>query len=351
MRSVTFQSVLNGAAAKLGMDPLRDLNPARAASLTEYVNERVKEAWKFEFWPEWTVTEQRYYRDVYDAAKAVVSADERVFLADGCYYQALRLQTPAAQPPAILTGATYVENSAFWARSQASYAGPDWATGLNLAVGDKVRNPADARFYQCIVAHTTGAVFDGTKFGVLTPFDRYVAYEQTGQTKMDEVKAVTRRDPRVWPGRPCGVAFAPSADGIQILDHSAPGVVWVTFRLRPPQFTSVLYSAAGNVALNDLRYWPSGSGGTGEVYQALQAQTPAALNPATAAYWSKVSFPDILANFVKRAVFADALSDQKQQDRKTNELETAYDELAEASDRALSAQGQFERAAVQTYGG
>lgn len=342
--------MLNGAAAKLGMDPLRDLNPARAASLTEYINERVKEAWKFEFWPEWTVTEQRYYREIYDATKAVVATNERVFLADGCYYQALQLQTPAAQVPATSAGGAYVENSAWWARSQASYAGPDWSTGLNLVVGDKVRNPSDARFYQCIVPHTTGANFDGTKFGVLTPFDRYIAYEQTGQTKMDEVQAVNRRDPRVWPGREFPVPFAPSADGIQIRDHTAPGVVWVTFRLRAPQFTSVLYSAVGNVAVNDLRYWPAASGGTGEVYSAVQAQTPAAQNPANAVFWSRVSFPDILANFVKRAVFADALSDQKQQDRKTNELETAYDELAEASDRALSAQGVFARAAVQTYG-
>jgi hypothetical protein len=351
MRTVTFQSVLNGTAAKLGMDPLRDLNPARAASLTEYANLRLVEGWKFEFWPEWTVSEQRWYRDVYAATANVVAADQRLFLADGNYYQALQAQAPAAQAPATLTGGVYVENSAWWAQLQSSYAGADWATGTVFAVGNQTRNPADNRFYQCVTAHTAGVNFDATKFGVLTPFDRYVAYEQTGQTPMDEVKLVSRRDPRVWPDRYHPVAFAPSADGIQILDPTAPGVVWVTFRLRPPQFTSTLYSAGGNVAVNELRYWPSASGGTGEVYQALQAQTPAAQPPSNAAYWARVSFPAILANFVKRAAFADALSDQKQQDRKTNELETALDELVDASDRALAGQGQFDRATVQTYGG
>ena len=74
VRTETFQSVLNGVAAKLGMDPLRDLNAARAASLTEYINIRVKEAWKFEFWPEWTPVEQRYYRDVFSASGNVAAA-------------------------------------------------------------------------------------------------------------------------------------------------------------------------------------------------------------------------------------------------------------------------------------
>lgn len=349
MRTETFQSVLNGVAAKLGMDPARDLNPARAASLCEYINLRVKEAWKFEFWPEWTVTEQRYYRDVYDATKNVAAGDERVFLPDGNYYQALQAQAPAAQAPALLNS-IYVENSAYWARSENGYSGPDWAAAVNQAVGDKVRNPADNRFYQCTTAHVTGANFDATKYGVLTPFNRYVGYEQTGQTKIGETKSVSRRNPDVWPQKPGLIPFKPSANGVQITDFTAPNLVFVKFRLRPPVFTTVLYSAGGNVALGDSRYWPMGAGGTGECYTALQAQTPAVQNPNNAAFWSKISFPEIITNFVKRAVFADSLSDQKQQDRKTVELEEAYSELSEASDRELSAQGQFDTAAVHTYG-
>lgn len=347
---MTFQSVLQGVAAKLGMDPLRDLNAARAAALTEYLNTRLGEGWKFEFWPEWTVSEPRYYRDGYSAALNVAVTDERVFLADGNYYQALVAQAPAAQAPATLNGSVYVENSAYWALSARTYAGLDWATGRVLAVGDKVRNPADARYYQCIAAHTAGATFDGTKFGILTPFQKYVAYEQTGQTAIDEVQGVSRNDPRVWPRRPGNLLFAPNANGIELLDPNAPAQVWVTFRLRPPEFTSVLYSSTGNVAVGDLRYWPTRNGGTGECYRARLAQTPAALPPSNATNWERVSFPAILSDFVKRAAFADALSDQKQQDRKTNELATALEELQDASDRALASQGQFERAAVQTYG-
>lgn len=351
MRTETFQSVLNGAAAKLGMDPLRDLNPARAASLTEYINLRVKEAWKFEFWPEWTPTEQRWYRDVYDGSKNVAAGDERLFMSDSNYYQALQAQAPAVQPPALPSGATYVENSAYWARCAASYAAADWFTGTVFVIGQQTRNPANGRFYQCTVAHVAGANFDATKFGVLTPFDKYVAYEQTGQTKLGEIKMVSRRDPRVFPGRAWPIAFGKTSLGVQMLDRTAPNLVWVTFRLRPPQFTTTLYSAGGNVALNETRYWPTGSGGTGECYQALQAQTPAVQPPSTAAFWVKIDFPEILTNFVKRAVFADSLSDQKQQDRKAVELAEALDELEEASDRELAGQGQYERAAVQTYGG
>lgn len=59
MRTVTFQSVLHGAARMLGMDPARDLTFPQAATLTEYIQTRFDEAVGFEFWPELMATEER----------------------------------------------------------------------------------------------------------------------------------------------------------------------------------------------------------------------------------------------------------------------------------------------------
>jgi len=346
MRTVTFKQVLNGISQKLGMDPTRDLNAARAASLTEYVNLRVAEGWKFDFFPEWTVVEQRYFRDAYSAAENVVAADQKFFIGSGLYYQALRAQSPAAQAPATLTDGEWEENSAYWAVLASSYDAEDWETGTVFAVGDQTREPLTGLFYQCHTAHTAGGTFDSTKFGVLTAFDRYVAYEQTSKTKIGTVKQVSRRNPRIFPSTLGKVTFAPSANGVQITDPTAPNIVWVEFRLRPPVFDRTLYSASANVAVNDIRYYPT----TGECYKALQAQSPATQAPTVAAYWVKVDFPEILEDFVKRAVFCDALTDQKQQSRKLAEIEDARDRLADLADEELAAQGQFDRAAVETYG-
>lgn len=348
MRTVTFQSVLYGVATAHGMDPARDLNPARTASFAEYINQRVLEGWKWEFWPEWTVSEQRAFRASYDATEPVAATDERFLPGAQNYYQALQAST--GQAPATLTGTLWVENSAYWAICAQSYSGNDWATGTVFTVGLQVRNPDDNRFYQCHTAHTAGATFDATKFGLLTPFDKYVAYEQTTAagvrlTPIDEVKQVCKRNPRVFPANPFPIAFRPSDAGIQFM-ADAPAQVWIEFRKRPPVFTSTRHSLTTTYALDDLAY----SSTTGECYKSLQA---ANVNHAVtdAAWWERVQFPAVLASFVKRCASADALNDQKQTSRKKDKLDEAYAELQDAADRALAGQGQFQTATVVAYGG
>lgn len=351
MRTVPFQSVLNSVARQLGLDPSRDLNTQQSAKLTDYANDRLKEGWRWDFWPEWTVSQQRFYRDVYDASRTVSAGDERYFIASQAYYQALQAQSPAAQAPATLVGSTWTENSAWWAVCASSYTASDWATGVNYVVGNQVRNGADGEYYQCITAHTSGGVFDSTKFGRLKAFDRYVAYEQVQQgvslTPIDEVAGVSKKNPRVWRSSPGWLDFTPSDNGIQVgrgWQSTPPNVVWVTFRLRPPEFNSTLWSASATYAAGDVRYYPT----TGECYKAIQAGTNHL--PTDAAFWQKIDFPAAIASYVKRAVFADGLKDQKQTDRAAAELIEAQNELADACDRALAQQGQFERASVQTYG-
>jgi hypothetical protein len=79
MRTESFQSILNGVAKRLGMVPSRDLTPSTAEKLTEYVNDRLKEGWKFDFWPEWTVAEKRYLRETYSAANSRGRGGREIF--------------------------------------------------------------------------------------------------------------------------------------------------------------------------------------------------------------------------------------------------------------------------------
>lgn len=381
MRTVTFQSVLNGITQLLGMVPSRDLNPNRAAALVEYINQRMVEAWRWDFWPEWTVAEQRYYRPLYDATQTVTAGSvgsgnivtggtEVYFPASGQYYQALQNQAPAAQAPAILTNNVWAENSAWWALSRQSYAsglvtGTLWQNGQTswsptmtpnpatmwtpntaYVVGQQVTNPNDGNGYQCIAAHTSGASFDATKFGVLFPFNKYVGYEQTqgstALTPIDEVKGVWRRNPRVFTNNPGPLGWSPSDAGVQV-EWKAPNMVWVEFRLRPPVFTASIWSSTTAYAAGALVYAPATSG---ECYVALAATTGAepSANPAL---WKRQVMPAVTASYVKRAAFADALKDQKQTDRAAEELQEAQQEIMDAWDRL---QGVADQAAVVAYG-
>jgi len=352
MRTVTFKSVIDGICRGLAYDPARDLNASRFASFVEYVNQRIIEGWKFAFWPELTPCEQRWYRAFYSPTEAVtggsatVAGTERFYFPTGQYYQALQAST-GQLPATTADGVTYVENSAYWAASAATYSGPLWVPGLALTVGMQVQNPNDGRMYQAIVNHTAGATFDATKFGILTPLDKYVAYDQTGLTAISEARQPAhRRNPKVYTNNPGPVTFVPSDKGLQF-DWRAPASVWLEYRTVPPQFTSTIRSDTATYASGVTVYDTA----TQDCWSSVAAINAGESPTTTPAKWSKVQFPALLASFVKRAALSDAIKDQKQTSRAADELEAALEELQDTHDRILEAQGQFETAAVVAYGG
>lgn len=90
MRRVSFQSVLHGAARLAGLEPARDLREPLLSTLLEHINQRVGEGWRWDFWPEWTLTESRtrlgaeatgYYFPLEEAGKTTIETvkGERVF--------------------------------------------------------------------------------------------------------------------------------------------------------------------------------------------------------------------------------------------------------------------------------
>ena len=351
MRTETFQSVLQAVTRALGYDPARDLSPARAATFCGYINQRIKEGWKWDFWPELMVTEARLYRPPWLSTEAVTAGTERFYYPAGNYYQALTASTN--QPPALVQAdGSYVENSAYWAASSATYTGPWWQTGMAFNVGDKAQNPNDGQVYQCISAHTAGATFDATKFGVLTPFDKYVAFDQvlangTKLTPIDEVAGAYRRNPKVFTNNPAPLPKVISDKGVQF-DWRAPVTVWLNYRLRPSVFTTALFSSTTAYAAGVTIYDASG---TGNCWISATATTAGDTPTSAPSKWTLVPMPAFLTSFIIRAVMSDALRDQKQTDRADDELNNAYAELQDLQDRVLAAQGQYDTASAVVYGG
>ena len=356
MRTVTYQSVLWGAARLLGLDPVRDLNPQMASRLTEYINRAVAKGWRFEQWPEWTLTQQRYFRPAYDptvnyTGPAAGAPVEVYFIAADKYYQALQPsqgQLPAAPDP---TGCAWTENSAYWAESKPRYCGATWQPNTDYGVGTasglpfQVKNPNDGNYYQCIAPHMSGPAFDPTKWGLLTPFARYVSYNQPGQTAIWEAPAVCafRRDPRVFVGNPWAIKTWRDDAGIKF-PPECPNTVWLQFWTAPPQFVSTPWSSTTAYAAGVTIYDPT----TGDCWTSATTTTAGQSPSSTPAAWTRISFPFVLAAYVKRMAMADVLRDQKQTDRAQAEQLAAEDELQDEADKALVGQGQTETATVET---
>ena len=85
MRTVTFQSVLDGAASRIGLDPTQTIQPSTASALTEYINTRTRFAWEAYKWPELSAIEKRQFRPTFDAAATYATGAEVFYL--GSYYR------------------------------------------------------------------------------------------------------------------------------------------------------------------------------------------------------------------------------------------------------------------------
>lgn len=350
MRRVSFHSVLHGVARLLGMDPARDLSGPWAIRLTAYINRALIKGWRFEQWPEWTITEQRQFRPSYAAGQFITAGDEMYFAATRTYYQALQDQTSATQAPALQdpVSLSWTENSAWWAQSEPRYRASDWAPGTQFTVGNdgsglpwQCRNPLDGQFYQCISAHTSGPAFDPTKWAVLKSFAKYVADDQDGATPIWETPTICafKRDPRVFVHNPFPIRTTRNDIGL-VFDGNAPPLVWIKFWPPPPQFTVSAWNANTAYDQDQLAYY------NGETYRSLIGNNTGQ-TPGTSA-WALVAFPLVLSEYCTRMALADALREQKQTDRAMAEQANAELALQDEADKAIAGQGLTETATVET---
>lgn len=299
MTLVDAEDVLRGMKALLdGENALPDTDefPRYRIGLDLAMNP----CWRSEWWPELMRGETRYFRANWISTATYNKTNEVYDSATQQYFQCLRNSvTGAAFSPTDSSGA---ERSTHWALSKISYAGPNWVSGTNYVVGDKVFYPVTNRFYQCHTAHTSSSTLvpDATggneRWGVLTDFDRYVSKTQAAQTGSGaaetvigdcfDVKDANPKTNRRWNS----LDWDNSENGIQVLEEAIR--VFVQFRLPRPRFKGNLYSATVAYAVDNQVYWDNSQAIVGNFYDCIVATSPGQNPTNTPASWRVVQIPE-----------------------------------------------------------
>lgn len=333
MRHVSYQTIIRAAEA-LFLGTRDDLDTPTSDVLNTHFDRWARQLWEAHYWPEWTVAEQRQFRPTWligttYGEPTATAAVEHFHVRSGKYFQSLRSGNLGNEP----ADANDVENSAYWAECQGEYSGDDWATGRVFTVTNGsatiVRNPEDDRHYQCHTAHTAGAAFDSTKFGILTPFRRSLDYEQTDETEIGEVKAIWDRDPLIHFGTAQKVEFV-LGDKIYVAGDAAR--VWVEYRQRPPSWTGADYAATTTYALDAQVYSPT----QGDFYRSLVASnTGQAVTDTTK--WERIDVPYVLQDAIAQGILGELLETDEKFDWAGRALAKAS-RLAEQSFTKISRQ-------------
>ena len=264
MRSVTFESCLNGIASTAGIDPANLLAHEKIL-LTEYINDAVRFCYDYYPWAEFTLTEKRYFREEYDNSKTY-AVDDEVFYKDK-YYRCWK----------ISTGYEPDESDAFWHEIGDYNNDPEWSEKGLYDIGAKVI--FNEKNYLCTqVPYTSSGInlanfeYDNidpnntTYFQELNErFERYIGYEQTGKNAIETIISVHKTDPRYTKATPLN--FREGTEGIYVESTDAViNEVWIKYRIDAPTYTTssttspvakFLYPA---IKLHAYKSWLTGDG-------------------------------------------------------------------------------------------
>ena len=298
MRTISYQDILRITAGFDGAT-LDDVAAVDAVLFRDFVSLALSTAWEMENWPELITDEDRWFRALWSsattyAAPTSLGADEVFYSPADTYYQAIRASTN--QVPATVSGSVVTENSAYWAECLGSYSQDDWASGAVYAVGDQVGNPDNGQSYQCHTAHTSGATFDTTKFGLLTPFERSISHVQTGETAIGEMLGVADRNRRIFTST-TEYPYILGDDETLVLE--SPNKVWITFSLRCPRlFGDVYLATAAYIGGSDQAYF------NGDFYDCLTSAAAGESPAAAPAKWGLVKIPWIFRKYLAYEAYA-----------------------------------------------
>jgi hypothetical protein len=278
VRAVTFKSVLDRALRLLKVPPA-DAMDDEVAELTEAINVRLRTAWEAFPWPERTRIEQRYFRADYAAGTAYALDDEIYYPTTDAYYRALGPTTGNAP-----TNATYWEEAT-------------------------------------------------------TDLERYVAWEQTGETAVGEFFTLWSGNPRIS-RTAYELGFSLSDRGAELSVSATAGTsVWVEYGIRPPVMTATEYDATQAYAVNDTVYFVT----DGRCYTCT-ATAAAGDTPLTdPTKWAEIEFPYILGNYCAQGAYQDQLKGEGQSGRSRMESQDVEMLLAAEIEKIENVQGQKRR--------
>jgi hypothetical protein len=181
MRTVTFQSVLDGAAARIGLDPTQTIQPSTASALTEYINTRCRFAWEAYKWPELSAIEKRQFRPTFDAAIVYAVGAEVFYL--GQYYRKIAVGLAGVLPTVTATwtsAATLTDfvRSIDFDQTFTATSSTVKATPIGEVMHVYRQDPRVVRYAERVNFWVTdsGAIVGPTQFTNATPNEVYVEF-------------------------------------------------------------------------------------------------------------------------------------------------------------------------------
>ena len=288
IRTIPWRSVTDGIYRRRGVDSHGDdINTDTGLTLTDRANARVRKAWFLWEWPEWTVTEERAFRQVWN--------DSRQFYIVG----------PKGTPDEVF----YIPNIATHSLDGAGYFRVRADAPGDPAIGNP---PTDTAYWEA-----------------MSSVDTYIEFDQVCRRRIGEVLEIFADNPAAVKC-PRTLAHEPSENGIKVYDACGFLTVFVRYLTPVEKFTTMPYIPTRTYLRGDVVYVDE----VGECFMALQV----ALNqdPVTAtAYWRQCLFPEVLSEYVILGTVADTQRDAGGQDPGAE----AEDELNRQINR-LQAEGQ-----------
>lgn len=215
MRTVTFQSVLDGAAARIGLDPTQTIQPSTASALTEYINTRIRFAWEAYKWPELSAIEKRQFRPTFDAAATYATGAEVFYL--GNYYRKTGTGAVGVLPTVtatwtVATSLTDFVRSIDFDQTFTAASGSTAATPIGEVLHVYRQDPRVVRYAERVNFWVTdsGAIVGPTQFTNATPNEVYVEF--TIRPTMFNTSSANSDFPRVLSEY---VKFATAADALR----------------------------------------------------------------------------------------------------------------------------------------
>jgi hypothetical protein len=265
MRTVPFRQVFDRTVRLYGRDPRTNIPSDMRDGIVDHINDRVRticQGWR---WPEWEVTEERAFRQVW--------RDD---------HQYLRVSLVDGKPDEVF------------------YLGDGFAAG-DTEFGD---NFGYYRVVSTAVSDPPVGSVPGTDtdfFEAIDPLDTFIAYDQGCKPSIGIVRGVYNANPRV-PTCGCGsglLKYRPSEKGIDICG-SGNSTVFVTYSMPVPEYTMLPWVSGKTYARSDIVFDFT----TGECFQALTTTTsPVSITTD----WRRVPFPDKWSDYVTKGGFADSL--------------------------------------------
>ena len=319
METTDFEDVLREACAEVALDP-ENLSAQDFRAFRRSAKRRLEMAWEYHFWPVLGRMEQRWFRPdwnagtTYGAASLGVdnSANEVFYPPTQLYYQSL-VAGNVNNAPADASGNT---DNAHWA---VSYVGAytaiylpnstilptttaqSYNSTVTYVQGNQVTYAG--QYYQLYVTTATGVLpTDTSKWGLLTSFDAYVAYEQTGKTAIGVVGAAYSANPRVTT-RGVEVSWNLSERGIQV--RAPLAYVWTDYRIRCPKLSGDIWVGDKIYTVGQQIYYSSAA--TPGNFYTCATTTAAGESPESAAdKWAVVEIPRIFHKYLVLGMAADA---------------------------------------------